>query len=376
MNRYHTISKDRESRFLLAAIVDSCEDAILSKSLDGTVTSWNGAATRMFGYTEQEIVGKSLLLLVPEGLYGEEDEILRRVKAGERIDHLETVRLTKDGRRLEISLTTSPIRDGAGRVIGSSKIMYDISERKMMQQSLIESEKFAATGRMAATIAHEINNPLESVMNLIYLARVHGDLDNPATEYLMTAEKEIERVSRIARQTLGYYRDNGSAARLFLHDLVQDVLKIFYPRMRALGIRVECRFDDPQLVEANRGELLQVLSNIIGNSIDAMASGGLLDIHVAKTHSPEAGVRVVICDQGIGIRQEDLPRVFEPFFTTKGERGTGIGLWVAKQLVERRHGKIAMTSRTQPGDSGTTTSLFIPFANHEASGAPVHATAA
>jgi len=371
------MSDERNPRSLLAAIVESCEEAILSKDLDGNITSWNQAATRMFGYTADEIVGKSIRLLIPEELREEEDDILSKIRSGEKIDHLETVRLTKYGRRLEIALSTSPIRDEDGNIIGSSKIMYDITERKKMQMSLIQSEKFAATGRMAATIAHEINNPLESVMNLIYLARVNATIDDNVKDYLLTAEKEIERVSHIARQTLGYYRDNGNIAKLYLHELVEDVLKIYQVKLRATSISVKCHFDDARPVEANRGEMLQVFSNIIANSIDAMPHGGVLDIHIAETGIPErVGVRIVVRDKGTGIDPEDLPNVFEPFFTTKGDRGTGIGLWVAKQLVERRHGEIAMTSSTDPANSGTTTSIFIPFASRDAREESKHASAA
>lgn len=358
---------EQGSRFLLAAIVDSCEDAILSKGLEGTIMSWNQAASRMFGYTAEEIVGHSILQIVPPELHEEEAEILRRVKNGERIEHFETVRVTKDGRRVEVMLTTSPIYDEGGDIIGSSKIMHDISERKRLERLLIQSEKLAVTGRMAATIAHEINNPLESVMNLVYLARIHCGEDGEVQEYLLTAEKEIERVSHIARQTLGYYRDTGRPVKGLVHELIDDVLKVYQAKLRAAGIEVECHFDDPHPVELRRGELLQVFSNIVANAIDSMPHGGLLQIQVAETGGQEqAGVRVVIRDNGIGIEQEYLSKVFEPFFTTKTNFGTGIGLWVAKQLVEKHCGKIAVCSSTEAGGSGTTVSITLPLPNDEA----------
>jgi len=362
---------------MLAAVLESCDEAVLSLGLDGIVMSWSKAAARIFGYTPREIIGRSILMLVPEDLREETAGIITKVLAGEHVEHLETVRLAKDGTRLDVSLTASPIRDIGGRIIGLTKIVYDVSDRKKMQRQIIESEKFASAGRVAATVAHEINNPLESVMNLIYLARVHGTVDETANEYLLTAEQEIERVSQIARQTLGYYRDQAGQAEVFLHDLVEDVLKIYSVVLRSASIRVVCRFDDRKSVEVNRGEMLQVISNIVANSIDAMPDGGVLDIRVAASATREqAGVRLVIRDDGIGIERKHLNRVFDPFFTTKGDRGTGIGLWIARELVERRHGKIAMTSNTDAERSGTTTSVFIPFANHEASGEPMHATAA
>ena len=191
LNMQASIAED--PRLLLAAIIDSSEDAIISKDLTGIITSWNKAAHRMYGYTAEEIVGQSILRLIPEELQFEEDEILRKLKAGQRLEHYETTRVTKAGKRLEVSLTISPVKDSSGRVIGSSKIVRDITGRKQMERSLIQSEKLAAAGRMAATVAHEINNPLEAVLNLIFLARETCDRDSEAHEYLESAEKELER---------------------------------------------------------------------------------------------------------------------------------------------------------------------------------------
>ena len=155
----------------------------------------------MFGYTADEIIGKSILLLIPEELQYEEDEILRKLRAGERVDHYETRRKKKSGEIFDVSVTISPVKDESGRVIGASKIARDISDRKRMERMLMQSEKLAATGRMAAAIAHEINNPLESVINLVFLARHHSGFSGKVHEYLLAAEEELERVSHIARQT-------------------------------------------------------------------------------------------------------------------------------------------------------------------------------
>ncbi len=163
-----------ENRFMLAAIVDSADDAIISKNLNGIIKSWNEGARRTFGYAADEIIGKSILLLIPDELQYEEDEILRKLRAGERVDHYETRRRKKSGEIFDVSVTISPVKDESGRVIGASKIARDISDRKRIERMLMQSEKLAATGRMAATIAHEINNPLESVMNLVFLARQHS----------------------------------------------------------------------------------------------------------------------------------------------------------------------------------------------------------
>lgn len=352
-----------ESRFRLAAIVDSADDAIISKDLNGIITSWNEGAQRMFGFTAEDMVSQSILRLIPERLQYEEDEILRKLRAGQRIDHYETTRRKKNGEDIDVSVTISPIRDGSGRVIGASKIARDISDRKRMERMLIQSEKLAATGRMAATIAHEINNPLESVMNLIYLARHHSAESGKAHQYLLTAEEELERVSHIARQTLGYYKDTGSPAEVFLHQLIENVLAVYNSRVTALGIAVDLQFNDLQKIMVSRGEMLQVFSNIIANAIDAMRHGGSLKVSTRKLAGATGdGIQTVIRDSGTGIKQEHLERIFEPFFTTKGDLGTGIGLWVARQLVERRGGQISVASSTEQGRSGTTITIFLPFA--------------
>ncbi len=196
----------------LAAIVDSSDDVIISKDLTGIITSWNAAATRVFGYSAEEIIGASVLKLIPEHLHSDEQTILQSIREGRRIEHFETVRLTKDGRSLDVSLTISPIKDNHGQIIGASKILRDISDRKRIEQSLLQAEKIAATGRMAATIAHEINNPLEAVTNLLYLLRPMVT-DMEGVSFLNSAENEIARVSHIAKQTLGYYREHAQASK-------------------------------------------------------------------------------------------------------------------------------------------------------------------
>ena len=363
----HDISERRrteESISRLAAIVDSADDAIVGKTLNGIVTSWNKAAERIFGYTAEEMIGQSILRLIPEGLYYEEDEILRKLRAGERIEHYETTRKKKSGELFQVSVTISPIIDHSGKVIGASKIARDISDKKRVEQLLIQSEKLAATGRMAAAIAHEINNPLESLINVIFLARQHSAPDSRVSQLLLTAEQELERVSHIARQTLGYYKDTGAPTDVHVHELIQNVLTVYNSKMMSADIAVDSRFNDLQKISVSKGEMLQVFSNVIANAIDAMKQGGVLSITTRNVlSSPQDGIEIVIRDTGVGIEQEHLPRVFEPFFTTKGILGTGIGLWVAKQLVSRRGGQISIASSTTPKNSGTTVTIFIPFAH-------------
>lgn len=355
-----------ESRYRLAAIVDSADDAIISKDLNGIITSWNNGARRLFGYQPEEIVGQSILKLIPDDLRHEEEEILRRLRAGDNIEHYETTRVSKNGDLREVSITISPILNSEGEVIGASKIARDVSNQKKVERLAIEAEKIATTGRMAAAIAHEINNPLASVLNLIFLARQPGLSPQEIQSFLETAESELERVSHIARQTLGYYRDTGSPSEVHLKDLMENVLSVYRSKLLSHSITVDSKFSDLRKIRVRAGEIVQIFSNVICNAIDAMPGGGLLSIRTTRIVRMNGdAIQVVIADQGSGIRREHLDKVFEPFFTTKGNLGTGIGLWVARQLVERHGGQISISSTTDPGSSGTTVTMTFPFRGAE-----------
>lgn len=344
----------------LAAIVESSDDVILSKDLNGIITSWNAAATRVFGYSAEEMIGSSILKLIPEHLHSDEKTIIDSIRAGRRIEHFETKRLTKSGELLDVSLTVSPVKDAGGQVIGASKILREISERKRIEQSLLQAEKIAATGRMAATIAHEINNPLEAVMNLLYLLRPMIT-DPEGINYLGTAEDELNRVSHIAKQTLGYYREHTSASNASLTEIVLHAITIYKPRCEAARIEIRKSLDSSRRIVLRRGEMMQVVSNLIANSIQAMPAGGVLSICVEDTLRPAEGIVLTIQDDGVGIAAHDLPRVFDAFFTTRKTVGTGIGLFVAKQFVEGHGGRIEIESRNGAENHGTAIRVFLPI---------------
>ena len=344
----------------LAAIVESSDDAIVSKDLNGMITSWNLAATRVFGYSSEEIVGASILKLIPEHLHSDERTIIENIRAGKRIEHFETVRLAKDGRLIDVSLTVSPIKDGEGRVIGASKILRDVSDRRRIERSLLQAEKIAATGRMAATIAHEINNPLEALTNLLYLLRPKI-ADEEGRAFLATAEDELGRVSHIAKQTLGYYRENAAASLASLSSIAEHALTIYEPRCAAAGIVLRRFLDCQTSVVLRRGEMMQVISNLVANSINATPAGGTLSVSVSDATGTEAGVVLTVADNGVGIAPKDLPRVFDAFFTTRATVGTGIGLFVAKDFVEGHGGRIDIESSCESGRHGTTVRVFLPL---------------
>jgi PAS domain S-box-containing protein len=343
----------------LAAIVESSDEVIISKNLDGIVTSWNTAASRVFGYEAAEMIGQSILKIIPEELHPEEKAFIEELKSGQRIEQFETRRTTKSGQTLDVSLTLSPVRDIQGKVIGASKILRDISIAKRLEQSFLQAEKLAATGRMAATIAHEINNPLEAVMNLLYLIRptISGD---EGLRYLASAESELQRVSHIAKQTLGYYRDYASATPVSLNDIVRHAVTIYEPRCQASGIKILPSLTSVRNVLIRRGEILQVISNFLVNSIYALSAGGNIWVDVRDSEAEPQGVVLSVRDNGEGIGSEVLPRVFDAFFTTRATIGTGIGLFVAKQLIEGHGGRISIESSKDVREHGTKVHVFLP----------------
>lgn len=350
-----------DARNKLAAIVASSDDGIVSKDLTGVVTSWNKGAERIFGYKAEEMIGRPITTIIPPHLHSDEPVILGKIQAGERIDHFETVRVAKNGDLIDVSLTISPVKDDNGRIVGAAKIARDITQQRKLERALHTAERLASVGRLAATVAHEINNPLESVTNFVYLAKTSPDISEDVRRYLNCADQELSRVAHIARQTLGFYRDNSRPVQLDAAKVINDVVAIYQRKLESKNLSLEKKIEKDVQVTALEGELKQVLSNLISNAIDASHFGGKLRVsaHSAYVHD-RLGVRLVVADAGDGISPENQRKLFTPFFTTKKEVGTGLGLWITKELVEKVGGHIRLRSRTGT-PSGTVISIFLPL---------------
>jgi signal transduction histidine kinase len=245
------------------------------------------------------------------------------------------------------------------------QIRDHIEQFKRAEEALRNAEKLAVAGRLASSIAHEINNPLEAVTNLLYLART-SESPEQSREFLETAERELARVSEITTTTLKFYRQGSRPAPVKIPEILDSALAVHHPRLVAAGIRVERRFEPAPPILGMSGELRQVFSNLVGNALDAMRSGGRLMVHVyasreyAKGLRP--GVRVAIGDTGAGIPAEVRRRVLEPFVTTKGDTGTGLGLWISSEIIHKHGGHLSLKTRTgDPGRSGTVFSIFLPL---------------
>jgi PAS domain S-box-containing protein len=352
-----------EVHYSHAVMVESSEDTIIGTDLSGIIRSWNPAAERLFGYTAEETIGQPITKIIPPELQADATRIVATIARGQRVEHFETVRLRKDGETVDVSLSVSPVRDETGKVIGTAGITRDITQLKRTERALRASERLASVGRLAASVAHEINNPLEAVTNLIFLAR-HSQSNEEIQKYLSMVEEELERISHLTRQTLGFYRETKGVARVRLGDIVESLLSVFAPRMRNKGIKISSDLDDSIEIFAVPGEIRQVVANLLSNSIDALDAGGKICLRVSPSAQWDGlripGVRVTIGDTGPGIPPAIRSRLFEPFFTTKKDVGTGLGLWISKSIVENHAGSIQVRSSTTPGKSGTTFSVFLP----------------
>jgi signal transduction histidine kinase len=242
-------------------------------------------------------------------------------------------------------------------------IVEDITDRKRTEAALLRTEKLAAVGRLASSIAHEINNPLESVTNLLYLAK-SSVADANALEYLGMAEQELSRASAITTQTLRFHRQSSRPTEVSCDDLIGNVLGILRSRLLNTNVTVEVRKRTNRPVLCFDGEIRQVIYNLLANAVDAMQQGGgrlLLRSREGHDHATgRPGLILTIADTGTGMSSETLSKIFEPFYSTKGLAGTGLGLWISKEIVGRHHGQLRVRSSQRPGRTGTVFTIFLP----------------
>jgi PAS domain S-box-containing protein len=364
LSRQKTQAELRAERTIreMATIVECSDDAIFSTSPDGIIGSWNRGAERLYGYSAEEAVGSSVLRLAPPDRREESERNLQVLSRGGSVEPHQTERMRKDGTRVPVMLTVSPLRNAKGTVVGASAIARDISAQQRSEEAVRRSEKLATAGRLAASIAHEINNPLEAVLNLLYLAR---NDPNKAGQYLSMAEQEVERIARLAQQTLGFVRDTNSPSTMDPARLMDEMLQLYARRLEGKKIHVTRRYRGSSEISGFSGEVRQLLANLLVNAVDAMDEGGSLLVRVANGHrwsDGREGVRMTIADNGSGIPLQSLRRIFEPFYTTKKDTGTGLGLWVSRGIVQKHGGSIRFRSRSEGSRHGTVFSIFLPTA--------------
>jgi PAS domain S-box-containing protein len=338
----------------------------------------NQVFTAMTGVPTNRHLGRTIPELLPQPMAQELEKTVVRVFAEEQpVRNLELSGqndLTGKAHRQWTWLASAyPVQTTPHQVRWVGVIVLDATDRKRSEEALRKSEKLAATGRLAASIAHEINNPLEAITNLLFLLRNYCDLKDPALNYVALAEHEARRITEITQQTLRFYRQSTLPTRTNLAELVDSVLSLYQAKLNNLNIAVDRDFDRSMDLFCFAGEIRQVLANLVGNAMDAMSSGGRLLIRAQPSRSwknpLQSGIRFTVADTGSGMDAEVRAHIFEAFFTTKEETGTGLGLWLSEEIILKHGGMIHVRSRAENGEmpsesgekpSGTVFQIFLP----------------
>jgi two-component system sensor kinase FixL len=359
---------------LFAQIVQSSDDAILSKTLDGIITSWNRAAEHIFGFTAAEAVGQSIFILIPPDLIDEEKRIMAGLQAGREIERYETVRLHRNGSRIDVSISASPIRDGAGTVVGVSKIARDITERKQaaarahsLQSELAHVGRLSAMGQMTAGIAHELNQPLTAVTNYVNAARRSlasmketSDEVVFAREMMEKAATQTLRAGIIIKNLRGFVeKREGTRAPVSLNKVVEDAVALSLTDTADLNVRVHMRLDTSlPAVLINAVQIQQVVVNLIRNSLEAMRATARRELTLSTCLDGPGFAQITVADTGPGLPREVSARLFQPFVTTK-DKGMGIGLTICRSIVDSHGGRIWALPDARVG---TAFRMILPFA--------------
>ena len=324
----------------------------------------NPAFEVITGYTIEESVGHNCRFLQRDQRDQPGLTLIREaLKAGREVKAI-IRNFRKDGTAFWNELSISPIRNHEGRLTHFVGIQQDVTARVEFEEALRESEKLATAGRLAASIAHEINNPLEAITNLIYLARRAKSMD-VVEQHLSVADAELRRVALLTSQSLRFYKQSSAPQAVRPSDLLDSVLDVYSRRLEANHVRVEKRERMCDSIVCFESELRQVLSNLVRNSMDAMkGTGGRLIARTREamdTKTDAKGVMITIADTGTGISRESIGRIFDAFYSTKGNSGTGLGLWVTREIVTRHKGRMRVRSCQRPGASWTVFQLFLPY---------------
>jgi PAS domain S-box-containing protein len=360
-----------EARFL--DLVQAMPVGLMIAEPNGTVRYANTTVERLLGYSEQELRSGAVAFGSIFGASG--PQVLSQLQAtatGEPRRPFEALCRTRANDHVPVLVALAPLAPENSSAIAPAAeqiaiFFVDLTEQKRSEEVIRRTEKLAATGRLAASIAHEINNPLEAVTNCLFLIG-SGQLDSRSREYLRIAQQELDRVTHITTQTLRFYRQSTKPVESSVNELLDSVISLYEPRMRGYSIAIKRKYQNIPPVHAYEGEIRQVLANFIGNAIDAMhRDGGRLLLRSSGGRDPRTdveGIYVTVADTGCGMDAATRSRIFEPFFSTKGTTGTGLGLWVSQTILEKHGGRVSIRSRVRhrpDGPGGTVFRIFLPF---------------
>ena len=357
----------RQSEEWFRVTLSSIGDGVIATDDQGLVSFLNPVAERLTGTSLAQAKGEKIGDVFPifsEVTNKPAENPVEKVLASGCVVALanHTALRHREGHLLSIEDSAAPIRDDAGKLIGVVLVFHDASRERSLQEVLRRTEKLATAARLAATVSHEINNPLEAIGNLIFLARNNPNVPDTVTEQLKLAEGELARVSHITRQTLGFYRESASPTSVHLPTLIESVLTLYSNKLQIKQIQIQLALEDCPTITGLAGEIQQLVSNIISNAIDAVPVKGTLKIDASPVKAADSNlVRLDIEDDGPGIAPENLKRIFDPFFTTKKDVGTGLGLWVCKEIAERHGGSIQVQSKNENGSRGAIFTVLLPY---------------
>ncbi|HEV2620102.1 MAG TPA: ATP-binding protein, partial [Acidobacteriaceae bacterium] len=346
-----------------ADLLELATEAIMVRGLNGAIQYWNAGAEELYGWRRDEVLGKLLHEVLktnfPTGFLSVQGELARN---GSWTGNL--TQYTRDGNEVVVACRKA-LKAGGNSIL---EINRDITAQLKAEDALRRTERLAAMGRVAGIIAHEINNPLEAITNTFYLLRDHPSLDEEARHYAKLGEDELRRVAHITRQTLGFYRESKYPVEVSISVLLDEILELQMRRMEFSNVILDKRYDSKGSIHGFPVELKQVFLNLIGNAVQAMPDGGNLRLHIFKSQHPISqrdGVCVSICDTGTGIDSECAKHLFEPFFTTKSIKGTGLGLWISKGIIQKYGGSIRFRSLSFGSRNATCFRVFLPGAEIE-----------
>jgi two-component system CheB/CheR fusion protein len=360
---FHGTASVWASAHLFASIVDLCEDAIISATTEGDIMTWNNTAERIFGYAADEMVGQPLARLLRGDAETDLRKRLARFRSGEHIDRYEVIRRGKYRKRIPVCVTCSPLRNASKEVIGISEFVREISDRERCEQIERTNERLMMMDRLASRIAHEINNPLTSVNNLLFLLQ-RENLTANAAEYVSLVQREVARIGGISAHSLGIYRFTGQPRLCATADILDEALVLCRDRIETFGIAIGREYGTVPTVSCHREELRQVMLNVVRNALDAMPHGGTLRLRIRGRKdwmTRRNGVLITVGDTGKGMSAETQRRLFEPFFTTKEATGAGLGLWFCAHLLTKYGGRILVRSNCAAARSGTVFAMFLPI---------------